>query len=118
MTAPPRVGDRGIETAISSDSATVSASRRGPNVGNVVSWIVFILAMLYFFLPLIATLEFSLRARPAGGAYVNFMMDEGEDRVKATYRGNYERLARIKAKYDPHNLFSVNQNIKPVQKAL
>src|SRR5436309_1583659 len=37
----------------------------------------------------------------AGGAYVNFMMDEGEDRVRATYRGNYERLAAVKAKYDP-----------------
>jgi len=56
----------------------------------------------------------ALHPYSAGGAYVNFMMDEGEDRVKATYRGNYERLARIKAKYDPHNLFSVNQNIKPV----
>jgi len=33
-----------------------------------------------------------------GGAYVNFMMDEGEDRVRATYRGNYERLAAVKAK--------------------
>jgi hypothetical protein len=49
----------------------------------------------------------------AGGAYVNFMMDEGEDRVKATYGGNYKRLAEIKAKYDPTNLFRVNQNIKP-----
>jgi FAD/FMN-containing dehydrogenase len=55
----------------------------------------------------------ALHPHSAGGAYVNFMMDEGEDRVKATYRGNYERLARIKAKYDPGNLFSVNQNIKP-----
>jgi FAD/FMN-containing dehydrogenase len=55
----------------------------------------------------------ALHPHSAGGAYVNFMMDEGEDRVKATYRGNYERLARIKAKYDPANLFSVNQNIKP-----
>ena len=37
----------------------------------------------------------------AGGAYVNFMMDdEGEDRIRATYRDNYDRLARIKAKYD------------------
>jgi FAD/FMN-containing dehydrogenase len=49
----------------------------------------------------------------AGGAYVNFMMDEGEDRVKATYGENYRRLAEIKAKYDPANLFRVNQNIKP-----
>lgn len=52
----------------------------------------------------------------AGGAYVNFMMDEGEDQVKATYGENYERLSEIKAKYDPHNLFRVNQNIKPSRK--
>jgi FAD binding domain/Berberine and berberine like len=50
----------------------------------------------------------------AGGAYVNFMMEEGEERVKATYGGNYQRLTQIKAKYDPTNLFRVNQNIKPV----
>ncbi len=49
----------------------------------------------------------------AGGAYVNFMMDEGEDRVRATYRDNYDRLAAIKAKYDPDNFFRVNQNIRP-----
>ncbi|HEV8450215.1 MAG TPA: FAD-binding oxidoreductase [Gaiellales bacterium] len=49
----------------------------------------------------------------AGGAYVNFMMDEGQERVKATYRDNYERLARAKAQYDPDNTFRVNQNIKP-----
>jgi FAD/FMN-containing dehydrogenase len=49
----------------------------------------------------------------AGGAYVNFMMDEGEERVKATYRDNYARLAAIKKKYDPANVFRVNQNIKP-----
>lgn len=49
----------------------------------------------------------------AGGAYVNMMMDEGQDRVKASYRDNYARLAQVKAKYDPHNLFRVNQNIKP-----
>lgn len=53
----------------------------------------------------------------AGGAYVNFMMDEGEDRVKATYGDNYERLVSIKNKYDPHNLFRVNQNIKPTVSA-
>jgi FAD/FMN-containing dehydrogenase len=49
----------------------------------------------------------------AGGAYVNFMMDEGEDRIRATYRDNYERLSRVKAKYDPENFFRVNQNIRP-----
>jgi hypothetical protein len=55
----------------------------------------------------------ALHPYSAGGAYVNFMMDEGEDRVKATYGANYKRLAEIKAKYDPTNLFRVNQNIKP-----
>lgn len=47
------------------------------------------------------------------GAYVNFMMDEGEDRIKATYGDNYEKLVKIKNKFDPGNLFRVNQNIKP-----
>lgn len=49
----------------------------------------------------------------AGGGYLNMIMDEGEERVKAAYRGNYARLSQIKAKYDPQNLFRVNQNIKP-----
>jgi len=49
----------------------------------------------------------------AGGAYVNFMMDEGQARVQATYRDNYQRLAKIKKRYDPDNLFHVNQNIEP-----
>jgi len=53
----------------------------------------------------------------AGGAYVNFMMDEGEERIKATYRENYDRLAEIKARYDPENLFHINQNIKPKEMA-
>ena len=48
-----------------------------------------------------------------GGAYVNFMMEEGEERVKATCGDNYERLVEVKNKYDPANLFRVNQNIKP-----
>jgi FAD binding domain/Berberine and berberine like len=48
-----------------------------------------------------------------GGAYVNFMMDEGIDRVKASYRDNYDRLLEIKRKYDPNNFFRINQNIKP-----
>jgi FAD/FMN-containing dehydrogenase len=48
------------------------------------------------------------------GGYVNFMMDdEAESRLPASYGENYERLARVKAKYDPENLFRVNQNIEP-----
>jgi hypothetical protein len=49
----------------------------------------------------------------SGGAYVNFMMDEGHARVRATYRDNYDRLAAVKATYDPENAFRVNQNIEP-----
>jgi hypothetical protein len=49
----------------------------------------------------------------AGGAYINMMMDEGQERVIASYRDNYPRLAEIKKKYDSGNLFHVNQNIKP-----
>ncbi len=49
----------------------------------------------------------------AGGAYVNMMMDEGQERVRASYGPNYDRLAGIKASYDPDNVFRVNQNIQP-----
>ena len=49
----------------------------------------------------------------AGGAYVNFMMEEGQERVQASYRENYNRLVQIKGKYDPDNLFHINQNIRP-----
>jgi hypothetical protein len=48
------------------------------------------------------------------GAYVNFMdADEANNRVELSYGDNYKRLTAIKAKYDPNNLFRVNQNIKP-----
>jgi FAD/FMN-containing dehydrogenase len=55
----------------------------------------------------------ALHPYSAGGAYVNMMMDEGEDRVRASYRENYGRLAQIKRSYDPENLFHINQNIRP-----
>ena len=55
----------------------------------------------------------ALHPYSSGGAYSNFMMDEGQDRVKASYKNNYERLTKIKKKYDSNNLFRVNQNIKP-----
>ena len=51
----------------------------------------------------------------SGGAYSNFMMDEGQERVQASYRHNYNRLVDIKSKYDPNNLFRINQNIQPVK---
>ena len=51
---------------------------------------------------------------PHGGAYVNFMAaDEGEERVRAAYGSNYDRLVDVKRRYDPENLFRVNQNIMP-----
>ncbi len=55
----------------------------------------------------------ALHPYSAGGAYVNMMMDEGQERVRASYRDNYDRLAKVKATYDPANLFRVNQNIAP-----
>jgi FAD/FMN-containing dehydrogenase len=47
------------------------------------------------------------------GGYVNFMAGDDQDRIRANYAGNYDRLAAIKATYDPANLFHLNQNIAP-----
>jgi FAD/FMN-containing dehydrogenase len=60
----------------------------------------------------------ALHPYSAGGAYVNFMMDEGQERVQASFRDNYQRLAAVKGKYDPTNLFRVNQNIRPAAVAV
>jgi len=55
-----------------------------------------------------------LHPHSTGGGYINFLMgDEGDERVRATYGGNFDKLASIKKKYDPDNLFHVNQNISP-----
>jgi FAD/FMN-containing dehydrogenase len=56
-----------------------------------------------------------LHPTSAGGGYVNFLMNEGQDRVRAAYRGNYDRLALVKGRYDPDNVFHVNQNIEPAR---
>jgi hypothetical protein len=56
-----------------------------------------------------ALLPYSLK-----GAYINFLMEEGDERIRATYGDNYRRLAAIKKTYDPTNFFRVNQNVKPV----
>jgi hypothetical protein len=55
----------------------------------------------------------ALQPHSAPGGYVNFMADDDQGRVKENYKGNYERLAKIKRKYDPENLFHINQNIAP-----
>jgi FAD/FMN-containing dehydrogenase len=49
----------------------------------------------------------------SAGAYVNFMTEDEADRIAAAYGSNFARLAQIKRKYDPHNIFHMNQNIKP-----
>jgi len=59
----------------------------------------------------------ALHPHSAGGAYVNMMMEEGQDRVRASYRDNYDRLVQVKEMYDPRNLFRRNQNIEPGQPA-
>jgi FAD/FMN-containing dehydrogenase len=56
----------------------------------------------------------ALHPHSAGGAYVNMMMhDEGAERVRASYGANYDRLVEVKRRYDPTNLFRINQNVAP-----
>ncbi len=55
----------------------------------------------------------ALTPHAMGGAYVNFMMEEGQSKIKASYKDNYERLVSIKSKYDSNNFFHINQNIRP-----
>jgi len=55
----------------------------------------------------------ALHPTSAGSGYINFMMSEGQDRIEESYRGNYERLTQIKRRYDPDNVFHINQNIQP-----
>ncbi|MET8506511.1 FAD-binding oxidoreductase [Streptomyces sp. NPDC004787] len=59
----------------------------------------------------------ALHPQSMGGSYVNFIgQDESRDRVRATYRGHYERLAEVKRTYDPDNVFHHNQNIRPAER--
>ncbi|MEA2544953.1 MAG: putative spermidine/putrescine transport system permease protein [Chloroflexota bacterium] len=74
MTSGPGIGARAPETIAALQGKNRDRPRRFGS-GRIVSWIVFILAMIYFFVPLIATLEFSLRAKPAGAAYSNTFKD-------------------------------------------
>jgi putative spermidine/putrescine transport system permease protein len=72
----PGIGARAVETITAIQGSNPASRRRGVNGAKVVSWIVFIVAMLYFFLPLIATFEFSTRAKPFGAAYSNTFADK------------------------------------------
>ena len=71
----PAVGPRAPEAIGSIQGANQAETRRAVNTGRLLSWVVFIAAMVYFFLPLVATLEFSLRAKPSGAAYTNTFKD-------------------------------------------
>jgi FAD/FMN-containing dehydrogenase len=55
----------------------------------------------------------ALQPHSASGGYVNFMAGDDQGRIRDNYKGNYDRLVTIKKKYDPGNLFHMNQNIKP-----
>jgi hypothetical protein len=55
----------------------------------------------------------ALHPYSSGGAYLNFIMNEGQERIKASYQHNYDRLSKIKKQYDPDNFFRINQNILP-----
>lgn len=55
----------------------------------------------------------TLHPYSAKGAYVNFLMDEGQERIRATYRDSYPKLVAAKQRWDPENRFRVNQNIRP-----
>jgi Berberine and berberine like len=64
--------------------------------------------------PWLADFTVALRQEGEGGAYVGFLGDEGEGRIREAYPGStYERLVAIKGRYDPTNLFRLNQNIPP-----
>jgi FAD/FMN-containing dehydrogenase len=55
----------------------------------------------------------ALEPHTEAGIYVNFLADEGQERIRASYGVNYERLAAVKRRYDPTNFFHLNQNILP-----
>jgi hypothetical protein len=59
--------------------------------------------------------EFFAKSQPyaSGGAYINFLTQEESDRIAFAYGGTYQKLVEVKTKYDPANLFRMNQNVKP-----
>ncbi|HUF52266.1 MAG TPA: FAD-binding oxidoreductase [Dehalococcoidia bacterium] len=61
----------------------------------------------------VRALASSIEPWAQAGTYLNYLMDEGEGRVRASFGPKYDRMVELKNKYDPTNLFSLNQNIKP-----
>ncbi len=59
-----------------------------------------------------------LRSYATGGVYLNFTGDEGEDRIQAGFGEHYDRLAAVKAEWDPDNVFRQNHNVKPLPAAM
>ncbi len=94
------------------DDATAYAHRRRfamINIGNLVQSVEELTAIK----PWVDSFEKAIQRRPEA-AYVNFLMDEGPERVRRAYpAGTYERLMKVKRQYDPTNLFRLNQNIPP-----
>lgn len=60
------------------------------------------------------TISAEMKRFSSGGVYLNFIGDEGGDRVRAAFGDAYDRLARVKAAYDPGNFFRCNQNVEPL----
>jgi len=65
--------------------------------------------------PLAPTMDYYAATAPhsEAGGYINFMAEDDQHRIEDNYKGNYDRLVDVKRKYDPNNVFRVNQNIRP-----
>ena len=61
----------------------------------------------------VRNVDASLQPWVQSGTYLNYLMDEGEQRVKESFGAHYKRMEELKNKYDPANFFRLNQNIKP-----
>jgi len=96
------------------EEATAFGHRRAPYLVNIIAMWPDRSAAAEPHVQWARSLWAALQPYSAGGAYVNFMTgEEGHDRVRAAYGQNYDRLAALKAKYDPTNLLRFNQNIRP-----
>jgi hypothetical protein len=97
-----------------SPTATAFALRDVPYVMNIVAaWHAHEVDEAERHLMWTQSFQKALQPLAASGVYINFLGDEGEERVRDSYKANYERLVALKNTYDPSNFFQLNQNIKP-----